>query len=191
MHGIKRRPRSKSAQPYRGPMWSRSIKPYRPKWDIRDYKEHVVLHGSGAKTPQTEDSKRRAALTRWLEKFGVSLRNWERGNLRSKNLTEVPPLVPEGLQQLDLRSNQIDDVSMLKLPEGLQKLWLNNNQIKDVSGLRLPNGMSSLFLSHNNIQDVSGLRLPEGLQTLYLVHNPIPEEGRAALQVPDGCYVSW
>ena len=82
-------------------------------------------------------------LENWLEKHSeVSREDWEKGHLWSKNLTEVPPFLPEGLKQLGLDCNQIQDVSGLRLPEGLQLLGLYGNQIpkEKRSQLKVPSG---------------------------------------------------
>ena len=155
------------------------------------------------------------ALDDWLEKSNVSREDWENGQLFCKKLVEVPPLLPDGLddlmlsmygnkikdvsglclpddlEHLMLNDNLIEDVSELCLPDSLQYLVLWMNKIKDVSTLRLPDGLEYLDLSSNQIEDISGLCLSDSLQYLNLSNNQIPEEKRYCLKVPDGCTVEW
>ncbi|GAB5532349.1 MAG: leucine-rich repeat domain-containing protein [Roseivirga sp.] len=98
-------------------------------------------------------------------------------NLMFKKLTEVPELIVDlkGLQTLDLRYNQISDISFLEKLTGLKELYLSRNQISDISFLEKLTDLQTLYLSGNQISDYSFLEKLTGLESLDLSGNQISD----------------
>ena len=83
------------------------------------------------------------------------------------------------LQQVDLGSNQIQDISALKDLKKMQELYLYNNQIQNITALKDLNKLQELDLPSNQIQNISALIDLKELQKLYLYSNlihDIPEK---------------
>lgn len=99
----------------------------------------------------------------------VSLRN----GIRGKDLTKIRKLVQ--LSELNLCSNQIQDVSTLSSLKQLKKLDLSDNQIRDISTLSSLKNLSDLDLSMNKIQDISALSSLKKLEKLNLYDNQIQD----------------
>ncbi|GBL09934.1 Internalin-A [Microcystis aeruginosa Sj] len=135
----------------------------------------------------------------------------EKLDLSNKNLTEIPPEIPQltSLQYLNLRNNQIREIpealaqltslqylylysnQIREIPEALaqltslQVLNLNNNQIREIpealAHLTSPQG---LFLDNNQIREIpEALAHLTSLQYLYLNNNQISEIPKALAQL--------
>jgi len=79
------------------------------------------------------------------------------------------------MTELDLRSNQISDISFLGLLTNLTTLNLNNNEITDISSLGSLTNLTTLDLGYSRITDISSLGSLINLTTLYLNNNQITD----------------
>jgi hypothetical protein len=77
------------------------------------------------------------------------------------------------LKYLDLGSNQIDDISVLRDLNGLERLILNYNRISDITPLSNLSRLKFLDMSNNLISDVSPLAGLTKLTSLALLNNCI------------------
>ncbi|WP_018250210.1 leucine-rich repeat domain-containing protein [Orenia marismortui] len=75
------------------------------------------------------------------------------------------------LQELNLSSNAIKDISSLENLKNLKKLDLSNNYISDISPLSKLNNLQELNLESSRVKDISGLSSLENLQKLNLRKN--------------------
>ena len=79
------------------------------------------------------------------------------------------------VENLDLSSNRIYDISMLQTLSSLRELYLSDNQIGNIDALITLKRLKMLDLSNNNIDDISALfYLPE-LEYVNLSGNRIPQ----------------
>ena len=87
---------------------------------------------------------------------------------------------------LDLRQNQISDISPLSKLIGLTNLYLSNNRIINVSSLKSLVNLEELRLDGNQISDISSLVENSGLvkddQLLLRGNNINMQEGSATLK---------
>ncbi len=81
----------------------------------------------------------------------------------------------KNLKSLDLRYNNISDISFLKNLIKLQTLDLNGNNFSDISSLENLTNLRALFLIENNISDYSFLKSLTNLQALFLSLNDISD----------------
>jgi len=111
------------------------------------------------------------------------------------NLTKVPDKIPDSLVSLNLRnnnicnisglqnlinltklslwSNKISDISVLQNLKELTILWAGFNQISDVSPLRDSKQLVELSLHNNRISDIRDLQYLVNLKKLSLIDNPL------------------
>ncbi|MFM2317872.1 MAG: hypothetical protein RLZZ215_493, partial [Pseudomonadota bacterium] len=97
-------------------------------------------------------------------------------DLRANQISELSAL--SGLSQLttlDLRANQISELSALSGLSQLTKLSLGSNQISELSALSGLSQLTTLYLSYNQISELSVLSGLSQLTTLYLSSNQISE----------------
>lgn len=96
-------------------------------------------------------------------------------DLRYCKLTKLPEQLKEltWLGNLDARSNQFQDISVLQHLINLQFLDLGSNQIEDISALRHLTRLRFLRLSRNQIKNVEGLQYLTNLECLDLSSNQI------------------
>ncbi len=97
-------------------------------------------------------------------------------NLRNNNITDISPIADlVNLKTLDLSDNRISDIGSMKNLIALENLYLNNNQISNLSVLsNLPN-IYHLELTDNNIQDITALSSLVNVHYLYLSNNQISD----------------
>jgi len=77
----------------------------------------------------------------------------------------------QNLRKLDLRQNEIVDLTPLSQLQNLEELILSENAISDVSALSHLKNLESLTLSHNTITDLRPLRELSGLRMLWMRSN--------------------
>lgn len=92
-----------------------------------------------------------------------------------KELTFVYVKAIQNLTNLDLHSNQIQDISALANLTNLTSLGLLNNKIQDISVLANLTNLTKLYLWDNKIQDISVLANLTNLTSLGLSHNQIQD----------------
>lgn len=102
--------------------------------------------------------------------IGLSLYNCDIKNL-NRNIFFLNEL--KQLQSLNLRSNQIIDISFLKELKQLQSLYLEDNKISDITSLSQLTSLRVLWLAQNKIKDISHLKGLKNLQKLRLLNNKI------------------
>ncbi|MCX7096785.1 MAG: leucine-rich repeat domain-containing protein [Methylococcales bacterium] len=97
-------------------------------------------------------------------------------NIRSKQINDISVLkaLPK-LTDLDLSQNQISDISVLKALPNLTDLYLSNNKISDISVLKALPNLTQLDLSNNPISDISVLKALPNLTQLGLIGNQISD----------------
>ena len=96
--------------------------------------------------------------------------------------------LPEGMQFLDLRSNELmGEVDLGHLPEGMEDLRLSNNQLTgEVDLAHLPKRMQKLFLELNRFTgEIDLAHLPEVMNVLRLQCNQFTGEIDLT-RLPDG-----
>ena len=90
----------------------------------------------------------------------------ELNNLGIQKLTEqdildyclINNIKPDKILILDLSSNKLTDISVIKLFKNLENLNISFNKIKDISVLKDLNKLEYLNISDNNITDISVLK---------------------------------
>jgi len=95
-------------------------------------------------------------------------------DLKQNQLTDISVL--SNLTQLgglDLRSNNISDISSLAGLTNLNTLYLNNNQITDISALSDMSQLRKLILGFNSIEDISSLQGLTDLEELSIPGNKV------------------
>ena len=102
-------------------------------------------------------------------------------SLVNMNITDISflnnPNFENSLQRLDLRNNQISDMSILKdfnLNE-MEVMTLSSNQIADITSIPYLKNISSISLNDNNISDISALLDLPKLDTAFLGNNNITD----------------
>jgi GTPase SAR1 family protein len=92
-----------------------------------------------------------------------------------KNLNCIISLLKDltNLTELNLRGNQIGDISQLKGLKKLRKLFLSDNHISDISPLKELKYLTKLNLSNNQVSDISPLKDLTKLTEVYLDKNQI------------------
>ncbi len=98
-------------------------------------------------------------------------------NLNDLELKLLPPELKlfKGLQTLNLRNNQLSDISCLSALTKLTALFLDNNQLSDVSCLRALTKLTVLWLRNNQLSDISCLRTLTNLTVLWLRNNQLSD----------------
>ncbi|AWY20858.1 leucine-rich repeat domain-containing protein [Moraxella bovis] len=79
----------------------------------------------------------------------------------------------QGLTELDLSRNQIQNISALANLTQLTYLWLDENQIQDIAPLANLKQLEHLVLSKNQIQDITPLANLTQLTYLWLSDNQV------------------
>ena len=86
----------------------------------------------------------------------------------------IPDLIYiKELTSLDLSSNQLTDISLLKEIKGLTTLSLSGNRLTDISPLKELKRLTTLDLSSNQLIDISPLKELKRLTTLNLSSNQL------------------
>jgi internalin A len=104
----------------------------------------------------------------------------EKLDLSNKNLTEIPPEIPQltSLQELNLNNNQISEIpEALAQLTSLQFLDLGHNQISEIpEALAYLTSLQGLYLGRNQISEIpEALAHLTSLQRLNLYNNQISE----------------
>jgi Leucine-rich repeat (LRR) protein len=95
-------------------------------------------------------------------------------NLRMNQIVDISPLSGlTNLTVLRLKSNKITDISALSGLTNLTELWLDSNQIVDISALSNLTNITWLALDWNKISNISALSGLTNLRELGLVSNEI------------------
>jgi Leucine-rich repeat (LRR) protein len=114
--------------------------------------EYITIKGERYSTSLTE-----------LDLFGASLDD-----------SDIEPLKHMvNLTHLDLRNNQIINISALAGLTNLNYLLIESNQINDISVLAELTNLKTLLLGDNRINDISVLTKLTNLEGLSLYNNPI------------------
>ena len=93
-------------------------------------------------------------------------------DLRRNNIADISPLTGlSSLKWLNLENNQISDISPLRDLTGLSWLNLDGNQISDISPLRNLTNLKGLELRQNQIADITPLANLLDLRSLHLGSN--------------------
>ena len=109
-------------------------------------------------------------------KYIKDLNNLIQLNLRNNQIIDISPLKNlNNLTKLSLRNNKIIDISPLKNLNNLTELYLYKNQIIDISALKNLNNLTKLLLNSNQITDISALKNLKKLNILYLWENQITD----------------
>ena len=97
-------------------------------------------------------------------------------DLKSNLISDLSPLAHlSDLKYLHLRNNRITDLKPLAELKGLQTLDLRDNQISDLSPLTELVNLQQLGLGKNKITDLSPLAHLTGLQKLHLYTNQLTD----------------
>lgn len=95
-------------------------------------------------------------------------------NLKNNQVRDLSPLEKLiSLTQLNLQENRIDDISALSELCSLTDLQLSENTITDISALSEMTCLCKLLLEKNQINDISALAKLEGIKELDLSDNQI------------------
>lgn len=106
------------------------------------------------------------------------LPNLEMVDLRYNQISDLTPFGRNSrLWQLKLSGNKITDIEPLGLLQGLRDLELDDNQISDLSPLEELSNLSSLSAANNQIDDLSPLTALRDLGALNLAGNQIADIG--------------
>ena len=76
------------------------------------------------------------------------------------------------LTALDLRNNQISDVSALSSLTNLTTLALDYNDVRDISALSSLINLTKIYLKHDQVSDVSALLALTSLKYVDLTSTP-------------------
>lgn len=102
------------------------------------------------------------------------LRNLKSLELKNNNITDISFLDSlDKLENLDISNNEISNLSPLDKLVALKNLNLSNNKIVNVATLRRHEHIESLNLVNNQINDLSPISTLYGLKKLYMGGNAI------------------
>ena len=133
----------------------------------------VLVYGERGRNPLTPIVTTRGNQ---LKLAKVKLSNLEELNLESEDISDLTGLQhATKLQTLNLNDNLIEDVSPLAKLTNLHTLGLASNAIEDVSPLAGLTNLHTLGLASNAIEDVSPLAGLTNLQALFLTENAIED----------------
>ena len=98
-------------------------------------------------------------------------------NLQLKTFTEqdafdyclLNNLNPDNITELTLNSNELTDISGIKLFKNLKDLYLWRNNITDITVLKDLNKLEYLWLDSNKIKDISVIQYLKNLERLNIV----------------------
>jgi len=92
-------------------------------------------------------------------------------------LGEVDGEIPEGITDLWLDGNKLQDLKSLRFPRfpnTVKSIFLTNNIFSSTKNLaNIPDNVEVLFLNDNRIEEVDGEHLPKKLKTLILAGNKV------------------
>eukprot|EP01083_Nonionella_stella_P268343 907101_1 len=81
------------------------------------------------------------------------------------------PLLPHGIEVLDLSRNHIDRMQGLNALSHLQSLRLSHNEIRRIEGISKNYQLQELFISHNNIREIENIQHLQALHTIDIRFN--------------------
>ena len=84
------------------------------------------------------------------------------------------------MEQIDVSSNNIENIPDFTALQKLEVLYLSNNQLNNISNLYPLTNLKRLLLNNNNIEDISALQNLINLTTLDLSKNQISNIGPIA-----------
>ena len=132
--------------------------------------------------PLTEDDVKYLSVIKGVNAGITNLQGLEKCyslaelDLRGNEISDLTPLAGlKYLQSLSLTSNKISDVTPLKDLTRMQYLELSNNQVEDISSLSQLTAMRSLYLSGNKIKDISVVAGMTKIWSLYLDGNQVTD----------------
>lgn len=104
----------------------------------------------------------------------------ERFTARSNQITDISSLascetLKSKASSLDLRDNQISDISGFNGYTSLKHIYISNNNITDISPLAGCSSLTHIWANNNQISDVSPLGKLINLNGLQIVDNPISD----------------
>lgn len=99
---------------------------------------------------------------------------------RGNQITDISPLAScalyrESAVMVDLRDNDIQDLSPLTAFTKVEQIYLSNNRITDISPLAKCSTLEILVINNNEISDVSALGSLPAFRSLEIVNNPITD----------------
>lgn len=102
--------------------------------------------------------------------------NLQKLELRGNQISDISPLAGLiNIEWLELFENQISDISALSDLTRLEYLWLYRNEISDISPLSKLKSLRLLILSRNQISDLSPLSGLTSVELLSLTENQITD----------------
>ena len=118
----------------------------------------------------------------------ADLKKVERLDLKDNQITDLTPLAKlTGLKELNLLDNKITDLTPLTRMNKLEWLYLGNNQITDLTPLERLTNLTILGLNNNKITDLTPLERLANLTNLGLsfneIHDLTPLRGLKKLKV--------
>jgi len=148
--------------------------------------------GGPGKVPISEEQKRENAKQQFLEKYGISEDDFQKGHMFEKKLgnegiIEWTEIMPTNLRSMLLSDNQIGDEGMIalakNLPSGLTQLYIADNIIGNDGVIalaeNLPEGLRRMSIDGNKIGDkgakILASKLPKTLKTLHIEDNNISD----------------
>ena len=80
--------------------------------------------------------------------------------------------MPQGLQRLDLSSNQFKELDLSQLPQCLKELYLDSNLFEQLNLAKLPQSLQIIDLGTNRLKELNLSHL-QNLKVLYLCYNQL------------------
>ena len=121
--------------------------------------------------------------------------NLEEIDLYTNNITDISNIanLPK-LEYLQLGNNNISDISTLTNLDSLTFLNIFNNNVSDISVVSSMNNLQQLYLHKNNITDISAIENLSNLTELYVELNYLNVDDTKTSQIlnkfeSNGCYV--
>jgi Leucine-rich repeat (LRR) protein len=121
-----------------------------------------------------------------MVKSGEIPENIEVLYLKDNQITDLTPLAGlKDLNTLDLTGNQISDISSLARLLRLKNLLLGNNQISDIAPVSALSNLANLSLVGNPVSDASWLYKLKKLSLVDLTNTPIAKDQKKLQAVRD------
>lgn len=113
----------------------------------------------------------------------MRLKSCKRFVQRRSGIRELCFLKQTGqLKELDLRCNDVEDISEVSGLDKLKELNLDYNLVSDISPLSGLPQLATLYLRYNRIKDLSALRALPSLKVLCLDGNPLALDALSCLR---------
>jgi len=137
-----------------------------------------IIHQENNLTNYSQEAQRMIKIIE--EKYNINWNNKEeltklsRMDLRNNQIKDISPIKElTNIIYLDLSRNHISDTSLLKDLKSIKELNLSYNQINNISHLDRLTYLTKLYLNNNNITDISMLGKLTNLTRLILSNNLI------------------